>query len=37
MENLKLVLRMRGEVIPPEHLIAITDIIDDAARRIERL
>jgi DNA-binding PadR family transcriptional regulator len=37
MENLKLVLRMRGDQLSPGQLAAITDIIDDAAKRIERL
>ena len=37
MENLKLVLRMRGEAMTPELQASITDVLDDAARKIERL
>lgn len=37
MENLKMVLRMRAGQWSPEQLAAVTDVIDDAARRIERL
>ena len=37
MENLKLVLRMRGDGLSPEQLAAVTDTIDEAAKRIERL
>ena len=37
MENLKLVLRMRAGHWSPEQLAAATDILDDAAKQIERL
>lgn len=37
MENLKLVLRMRSGQFSPQQLDAVTDIIDTAAKQIERL
>ena len=37
IENLKLVLRMRGNSWAPEQLATVTDIIDNAAKQIERL
>ena len=37
VENLKLVLRMRGHEWLPEQMATATDIIDNAARQIERL
>ncbi|MDB5327613.1 MAG: Transcriptional regulator YqjI [Phycisphaerales bacterium] len=37
MENLKLVLRMRSAQLTPDQLNAVTDIIDSAAKQIERL
>jgi len=37
MENLKLVLRMRGGQWTTEQLAGVTDIIDNAAKQIERL
>jgi len=37
MENLRMVLRMRGDQLPPDQLAAVTDIIDNAAKQIERL
>ncbi|MGC4032912.1 MAG: PadR family transcriptional regulator [Tepidisphaeraceae bacterium] len=37
MDNLKLVLRLRSGQFTPEQLATVTDIIDDAAKKIERL
>jgi DNA-binding PadR family transcriptional regulator len=37
MENLRMVLRMRGGQWSSEQLAAVTDIIDNAAKQIERL
>jgi DNA-binding PadR family transcriptional regulator len=37
MENLKMVLRMRGGQWSPQQLAAVTDVIDNAAKQIERL
>jgi DNA-binding PadR family transcriptional regulator len=37
LENLKLVLRMRSAELSPDQVAAVTDIIDEAAKRIERL
>jgi len=37
MENLKMVLRMRGGQWSSEQLAAVTDLIDNAAKQIERL
>lgn len=37
MENLKMVLRMRGGQWSPDQLAAATDVIDNAAKQIERL
>ena len=37
MENLKTVLRLRSGSWSPDQLVAVTDIIDEAAKKIERL
>ena len=37
MENLKMVLRMRSGQLSPEQLSTVTDIIDSAAKQIERV
>jgi DNA-binding PadR family transcriptional regulator len=37
MENLKLVLRMRSGQLSPQQLETVTDLIDAAAKQIERL
>ena len=37
MENLKLVLRMRSDSLTQKQIIEISDIIDAAAKQIERL
>ena len=37
MENLKMVLRSRADRLSPEQVLEVTDLIDDTAKRIERL